>query len=472
MLIDFLGPYDVSKSIDSNQSELTNWYLTLDTQSVIGLPKTKSPILAYPTPGLTLFADLGTSTVRGMCEHNGVLYASGGNKFYSLNSSGTKTERGTLNTSSGKVQMATISNQIGMIDGTNGYNYNEDTTTFGEITDPDFIDTATSITSQDEYFIYTKPDTAQFFISDLSDGTTQSSLDFASKLGKSDDLVRAYSHHREVWLMGRTTSEVYFNSGNATFPFERIAGVFVETGCAAVLSAANYGPTLIWLGRSDQGGLKVVRADGYTITPISSESIDYQINSLTTTSDAEAYCYEQEGHGFYVLTFPTEGKTWAYDFKTGLWHQRQSYVSSAYTRHLGSCYAYAFGKHLIGDYQSGKIYQLNPQVYTENGTAIRRKCVTKPMAAEGRQVTCDRIETEWETGVGTNPAIDFRVAKDNGHTFVSLDSKDLGTATDYAHRVYWNSLGRSRSWVFEISTTMTSKCILRGAFGNFRVGLH
>ena len=213
--------------------------------------------------------------------------------------------------------------------------------------------------------------------------------------------------------------------------------------------------------------------EGYTPQAVSNRAIDYQISTFTTISDAQAYVHEHEGHEFYVITFPTAGRTFAYDSTTDTWHERQSYISGQYTRHISNCHASCYGKSIVGDYQSGKLYYYNATNYTENDVAIRRIIVTHPFYKEGKQMTCPRLQLEFETAVGSSPEFDLAVSKDGGHTFSTKSpTKNLGSTTDYGKRIYWDQLGLARQWSFKLTTTMTSRFVLLGAIARFNIGSH
>ncbi|MFE1676613.1 hypothetical protein ACFMJE_18460, partial [Acinetobacter baumannii] len=81
----------------------------------------------------------------------------------------------------------------------------------------------------------------------------------------------------------------------------------------------------------------VYRAVGYTGKRISTHAIEYAIQSYSTITDAIAFTYQQEGHSFYVLTFPTADKTWVFDVSTELWHERAGFVDGEFTRHRAQC---------------------------------------------------------------------------------------------------------------------------------------
>lgn len=465
MLLDFLVNYFKTKSIDNNQSELVNWYLVDDKG------KGKYQVVAYPSPGLSAFNSGSGSVVRGCISFQGIAYAVVDNQFYSYTSNGTRTSRGTLNTSTGIVRIAAIYNQINILDGSAGYNYNTGTTTFTEITDVDFIDAATDITAQDGYFLYTKPNSREYFLSDNGDGLAYTSTNFNTVIGDANLLVGLVSSHREIFLLGTDNIEVHFNSGATPVPFERREGILVEWGCAAKNSIAKGDNTFFFLGQKKNGGYTVIRMDGYNAVPISNRGINNQISAMTSKSDAQAYTYSQDSHEFYVLTFPTDGITFTYDMTTDTWHKRESLVSAAYTRHMSNCHMFCYGKNLVGSYNSGTIYEMSNTVYTEAGTAIRRTLVTHPFYNEGKYVFVDRLQTDWETGVGTAPQVTLYKAPDGGHTFTSVSALSLGaSSTDYGHRVYWDRLGAERQFVFKLQTTMTDKCILLGAVANIHLG--
>jgi hypothetical protein len=226
---------------------------------------------------------------------------------------------------------------------------------------------------------------------------------------------------------------------------------------------------MLFLAEQRGGGYMVVQAkqDQYGSC---SDTISYQLKNLTTVSDAFAYIYKQEDHEFYVLTFPTDNLTFCYDLTTKSWHKRESLVSGVYGRHLSNCTVSCFGKVLVGDYQSGTIYNMDTQVYTDNSVPIRRKLNTYPFYKEGRYMTGNKLEVLFETGVGAGQLVDVYFSKDDGHTFTAYTpTREIGTVYG-ARSLLFDRLGSSRSWQFQVITTMTAKCIMLGAVGDFREG--
>lgn len=469
--LDLLSSDYPTKSIDQNQCRLINMYLQPDKQ------KGKYPVVAYPMPGLTAFCTTGEANVRTMREYNGVLYVVAGNKFGSVNSGGTFTQLGSnLSTSSGFAQISVITggsdinNQVVVIDGTNGYSYNIDTSTATfPISDVDFPDTAVSMTSQDDYIMVVSNNSIQYNISNLADSTTWQALDFASKIGYPDNLVAMISHKTKVWLFGTRTTEVWFNSGNASFPFERISDISLNWGLGAKESLVMANDTLHLLAQSKSGGYKFMQIVDYGMAPLlGADAYEALINAMTTVSDCRSYTYLLDGHEFIDWTFPTENITFTYDVTTGVWVTRQSYISSAYNRFLGNCASFCYNKSLIGDYNSGVIYTQSSSVYTENGTAIRRMFISPPIPNEGRRIYVHRLQVEVETNVGSSKTFDLDISHDSGRTWETVETFTI--PSDNTTQLYTSSLGSDFNWMFRISTTMNAKFMLLGLVAEFTLG--
>ena len=459
--------------LQQNAQRLINWYIEDDKS--FG----KYDLILRPTPGLLSFGTLGTSLnqVRGLWEHKGVLYAVAEDKFYSVTSAGVETEEGTLSTSSGLVQIAASNDQIMIVDGTKGYIYTISTDTFAEITDGDFITSPDFVAYQDGYFIVIDNTTQKFWLSAINDGLSWNALDFASATAAPDNLVACISDHRELWLFGDKTVEIWFNSGNADFPFTKRPGVLLHKGLAAANSLARADNTMYWLSKDEAGQSLVVKASGYTPVSISSRAISQAIDSYTTISDAFAYVYREGMHEFYVLTFPTEDKTWVYDASTALWHERDSIINEEHVRHRSNCYAFAFGKHIVGDFNTGELYELNKDTYTDAGATIERCRRTPQISSDRELISIYNLTLDMEPGVGldngqgSDPQIMLRVSKDGGHTWGNEMWRDIGKAGVYNRRIKWDMLGTARDWVLEFKVSDPVEAVILGARADLEGGV-
>ncbi len=470
MLLDLLNQDYPSRSLDQNQSQLTNMFLEADKS------KGEYKVIALPTPGLTSFCNTTQASVRAIFEHNEVLYAVAGSKFYSVDSVGAKTELGTLNTSSGFAKIVALTggndsnNQLVIIDGTNGYHYNVGTSTATfPISDVDFPQTASDLTAQDDYAIAEKNNSISFFISNTADGTAWEALDFASKTGFADRLVAIESLQRKLWLLGSKTTEIWYNSGNADFTFERISDTFIHHGCAAKRSVVIANEELYFLAKTKNGGYNIIKLGAnYTPTPISTQPYDYLIGTFSTVSDCIGYAYKKSGHEFVGFTFPTAETTIEYDLTSGAWNRRSSNVSGSYTRFLGQTTAFCYGKHLVGDFNSGIIYYQDDSSYTENGTAIQRVFVSPPIIFEDKLVTIPRLQIDVETGIGSSKTLQVYKSFDNGNNWILHDTL---TVPSKGSRLFTTRIGSSRTGILiKLVTTMNAKFILRGFKAELQIG--
>lgn len=89
----------------------------------------KSGLVAYGTPGLLPFIDLGLDPVRGIYwyQQGNVMIVVAGNQVYEVTNGGISTNVGSLLTSTGTVVMADNGLQVMIVDGSNGYIYEKTT---------------------------------------------------------------------------------------------------------------------------------------------------------------------------------------------------------------------------------------------------------------------------------------------------------------------------------------------------------
>jgi hypothetical protein len=357
-----------------------------------------------------------------------------------------------------------------IVDGTAGYIYDNTTSTLTEIADVDMV-AASVVTFLDGYFVFVQTNSDRFWITGLYDGTTIDENDFATAEGDPDQLQAVIAVNRDLLLLGKTTCEIWYNSGDPDNTFQRFQGGFVQTGCAAKFSVSRFDNTVIFLSRNDRGhGLVVTLGDGYAAQVVSSPEMNYQIAQYTTIEDAFGYVYQTEGHEFYVLTFPTAKATWVYDASTQLWHQRAHTIGGVFpNRERYNCHVFAFGKHLMGDYSNGNIYELDSSVGTSNGVRIPRERITPNLTDEEKRIRIAAFQLDVEEGTGdpnetTDKSIWLSYSKDGGHTYSNEIERSIGDAGEYSSRVIWRRLGHARNWIFRIRTWTPNRIIIKGAY--------
>jgi Phage stabilisation protein len=409
----------------------------------------KSQIVLFGTPGLTQFTTAGSGPIRLLYEMAGSLYAVSKDQLYSISSSGTATLIGTLagpERTDYRIDAADNGTQLVLVNSGTGWAsvYNRSTNTLSAITDQDFP-RASSVTYVDGYHVFTRPSTGQFFISDLLEATAFDALDFATAEIYPDFLVRAFVDHRELWLFGDQSVEIWANVGAADFPFQRLSGTVIEKGCAAGGSVAKLDNSLFWLGHDRV----IYRAAGYQPQRVSTHAIEYAMEGYGTVSDAMAFAHTMEGHSFYTLTFPSVPVTWVYDGSTGLWHRRESRdsIGRGIGRWRVNSYARCYGRQLAGDFESNKIYTLSLDAFTEDGTPLARVAVSPPLQAMGDRMFMPRVDLIVETGVGlstgqgSDPQAMLQWSDDGGRSWSNEHWATLGAVGAYRRHARWYRCG-------------------------------
>ena len=479
----FAGPTYVARSPSISLERSVNFYVERNPQGA------KGPESLIGTPGTDLWATVGTGVIRGKHVFNGVMFVVSGNKLYSVTTGGVSTELGTLSTSTGRVSMqdngiasAGIGgNQLIVVDGTDGYIYNVSTLAFTAIASAGFPADPVMVEYVDGYFITFGSGKMAFAVSNLYDGSTWNALATASILASPEGIQAVISNHQQLWFIKQETSEPWYNAGTPTSqgsPFSRIPGSVMDFGTPAPWSVVRGDGGIFMLGNMRVGGVAglagVMKVDGMTPKIISTTAINYQIQRLSTVSDAFGYCYTDEGHTFYVLTFPTANWTIVYDTLTQEWHERSLYITGdpfTVNRHVGNSYEYFNGKHLIGDYRAnGKIYHMDSSYYDDDGVDLVSFRTTKYAQDDDglKNVFFQELQIDMETGVGAgavaNPQAVLSWSDDGGRSWSSDRVGIMGATGEYAARVIWRRLGRSRARVFRLTISDAVKRVITGAY--------
>ena len=499
-----LGASYVARSINAADNRMVNLFPEMTPDN--------GQTAAYlnRAPGLEFLQTVGTGPIRALWAHqtNGSnFYVVSGGEVYKLNSmTGAPTLIGTVS-GTGPVSIADNGTQIFFACNPDSYIYNEVTNVFQQITDPDFPG-AVTVGYLDGYFVFNEPNSQNLWITTLLDGTSIDPLDFASTEGSPDGLLAVVSNFREIWAFGTNSIEVWFDSGATDFPLQRIQGAFNELGCAAPYSIAKMDNGLFWLGRDRRGQGIVYRANGYTGQRISTHAVEWQIQQYDGMSDAIGYTYQQDGHSFYVLVFPSANTTWVYDVATQAWHERAGWNNGEFTRHRGNCQMAFNNKILIGDFENGNVYAFDLTDYSDNGGIQKwlRTWRALPTGQNNLKRTAQHsLQLDIESGVGLNgsmiaetiylltendeylitengdylideettfvtqgsdPQVMLRWSDDGGHTWSNEHWSPIGKIGEYYKRVFWRRLGMTlklRDRVYEISGTDPVKIDIMGA---------
>jgi hypothetical protein len=419
------------------------------------------------------------------CEYqlsNGQYVRIVGANVYAVNNTWQHKLLGKMQTSTG-ICYITDNGLVAVIADGTATSYYADMTTgaFGTISPTNFYG-ASKVDFLDTFLLFNNPGTADWYSSlsnvtssMLADGTAFDPLYVASKTGSPDFIGNFAVVHLEIWLIGTLTTEIWYDAGTADFPFGRLPGTFVEHGIAAPNSLAKHDLALFWLSQDREGHCEVVMGGDYRATRISTHAVEFAINGYQTITDAIGFCYQQEGHTFYVLTFPSADATWVFDKTSGLWHERGWLdPNGVFHRIRANCCANPYQTVVVGDWQTGALYKLDLNNYTDNGQPVARVRRFKHLIdSEDTKVTHKYFIADMDPGNdisadGTSqnfpPKVSLRWSDDRGKTFSNPVMQSLGATGQYATSIKWNRLGIARDRIYELAWSINAKTSLQGAW--------
>lgn len=419
------------------------------------------------TPSMTTLFDLGKDAkCRGFKTlSDGCVYAVYGNKLYKLDS-----------------KLKEVPNVV--VDGTKPVSIAENNLLACFVTDAavftlnmstgEWTDFGTQIgfdvddvVTLSQRFIVNKRDTGQVYWTDVL-STNIDPLSYATAEAHPDKVTALKVHQNTIWVFGELTTEVWYATGDNDSPFVPAQGAVIQYGCKHRHTIMRLDEVLVWLANSENGNRQIVMSQGGQVQAISTHALEKELQTYNI-DDAIAYTYQHEGHNFYVINFPMEGKTWAYDAATGFWHQRAIFVDDFFYQHPAKYHAMWRGKHLfahenkllimgIGNNNRDVIGEnIYPQVRERTIHAVER---TKGMIRHSRFTLIAEQATALE---GADPQVMLSWSDNDGATWSDTRWRGLGKRGEYNKRTFWTRLGASRQRAYRLRITDGARLVITGA---------
>ena len=442
----------------------------------------RSPIALLKAPGKTLFSQVPEAGVTSEYTVNGRTFVAG-SQLYEIASNGTATARGSLGGTQPlrPCQMASNETQLIALNNGNLYILTLATNAFAAVNMAQLQGGAGSVAQvgfADGYFVVWFLKTHTFQVSSLEDGTTWSGLDVTTNSLFPDNFVTMICDHREIWFFSAKKSVGYYNAGAGNPPFIPIQGAFAEFGAAALSATVQLDNSVFWIGADERGSAVAYRLEGYSERRVSTHAVEFAWQNYTTVADARAYTYQEDGHSFWVIYFPTANATWVYDVSTQYWHQRGAWnqTNGTYDADHSQSHTFNFGKHLVGDWASGNIYVQSTSILTDNGGILRWIRRSPTQTDENKFIFFSMFEVDMQVGDGPQPPMTdgngnprqpqvmFRWSDNGGFDWSSTYYLDCGFAGEYNKRVRKTQLGRARKRVWELSGTDPVRSVVVSAY--------
>lgn len=455
----FIGPAYRTANPITDSEDLINWYLERAESRGATAPQSY-----LPTPGVETFATAVATGWRATFtdDQTGRTFGVVGPSFVEVTGPDAITIRGTVASDANPATISTNGvggGQLLITSGSNAYSYDLASNTLTlEVTGE-----ATMGAVLYGFGLIFDKATGRVRMSDLFDLTTWDPTQFFERSINTDPWQAMHvTPYGYIVLPGTQTGENWYNAGTSPIPFAPDPSGNFADGIAATFSITQVGDDVSWLARSVEGGYRVVAMSGFSPSRISQHGVEFEIASYSDVDDAIGQCYGEQGHIFYLLTFPTASVTWCRDNLTLEWHKRGTWISeeNRYVYFRPVFHTFNFGSHLMGDRDGMSLYRMSNDLATDVDDREIRRLRRSPAVVNGnKRLIVKSLELIMETGIGlqsgqgADPIVMLRVSRDGGRTWGNEHQCKAGAVGEYWRRVMFRQLGMGRKFVFEVSVS-------------------
>ncbi len=462
MEIPFIGQAYESDSAFISAQRCVNWYLETSPENG------RTPAALFPTPGMSTFCTLGAPS-KALRVVDGRLFSVSAGTLEEIARDGARTARGSV-TNTGYARLIDNGLQLLVLTGSGAFSLQLDTNVLTSISNANLAQSKHAVVI-DGYGVFLEEGTQRVRVTSPYDFTAVDGLDFASAEGLPDNAVTLAALNRELWIFGERSTEIWFDSGDANFPFQRNSNTFLEFGCASARSVCKLDGSLYWIGRASDGRSSCFRANGYQPEIIAHHGIAKHLEAADRAgglSQAWAYTYHERGHPFYVLTLPSINKTFAYDPLSGTWHERSFYSSLSVDKYHPALDAVTFeGRTVVAVESTPLLADLSESTLTDFGGPIVRTRVCPAIHAGQKRLVISCFELLLQSGIGRedglNPVVKMRQSRDGGQSFDGWRTETAGAIGRTDRRVSFRRLGEAINRVIEVQVSDPVKWVVLGA---------
>jgi len=383
---------------------------------------------------------------------------------FSISENLSKTKIATIETSEGDVFISeNNADQIAICDKSSIYVYDYRNHTFskavtGSGSGLDF--TPGYVTFQDGYIIapslnraewrLSAPNNAHSFPADAaSTGEIQTKPDEAMAC------VRFPGKGNLLLVFGKTVVEPWYDTGTQLFPYTKNTFNNIDYGCANQASIGsvsiseekgNISGLVVWVGVNESSGPAIIYTDGNSVKQISDDGINFRLSELTNPTNCYGFCFKQDGHPFYQVSWPDDGLTLLFDFKTNKFFTLCDHYQNC---HPAKSVTFFNNKYYFISFEDGNLYELNSKYTTYDGLVIPRIRVCKNIRLlKAEQFIVNNVNFTIEQGSDSNlQRVDFNFSKDGGESYSSIVSKQLNPLGFRQNKLNFWGMGQANDFV-------------------------
>lgn len=356
---------------------------------------------------------------------------------------------GQLDTSSGPVYITeNEAHQVAIVDGLNIYIFNTQTSAFSKVPNLDFK--PIYITFQDGYFIAASGETTQWRLSGPNNGFSWPAD--ARNIGllqtKPDTMQAVIGFNRQLFVFGKTVTEIWHDVGNTLFPYQRDNSISINYGVLSPATIAAEFDIVVWLASNQMSGPTLVYSTGGPPKPLATDGIEFLLDRLTNPEDSSGFLFQEDGHIFYQITFPTDNLSLVYDFSESKFY---TLTDTNLNFHIARASVFFNNKNYFISFIDGKLYEFSTEITTYDRQTIPRIRITKNFRLPtGDRFVVSRVAVNMEQGASNQvQVVELSLSKDGGYTYGNAVSKTLNSLGNFKNRLnFWN-LGSANDWVFQ-----------------------
>lgn len=492
-----IGPSYTSQSQNVDCQRTVNWMVE-QVESGVG----KSAFCLIPCPGLQVFCVLTDTPVRGEVFYNGRFFAVAGATLFEVFADGSKQQRGAVINDGNTAYLVCGPQHLLVASGGHAYVMVLATNVVTDLTQANTLPNISMVTWNDSFFLALQSQVASgqnsVFASNAGDATTWNALAFETPNVFPDQVLAIATDHRETVFLGPRFGQFFYNAGDSPFPLDVDPSGYLETGISDPATLTKIDNTLLFIATDDRGERYACRINGNTPTRISTHAIEYAWSLYPNDGSAVSYTFRYNGHLIWQTYFPNanggNGATWCYDVTAGAtgggngWFERDHFTNGVSKAHQSRCHANAFGKHLVGAWDSGTIYQMAEPQFVVNGPNaawtfcddagnpirfLRRSTI---ISKELERMSLDRLIVDGEVGIGPipplldgagnarDPQMMVRWSNNAAKTWSNINTVNFGQAGNYEVRPMVSRLGSFRQRVFELTATDPIRWVLADVY--------
>ena len=477
-----LGPSYQNRTLNNIQRTV-NWYPE----------ETPEGWCLVSRPGLRRLDSVANNAAcRGAIYVDGIngpqWFTVNGNTVYELDSSGADTSRGTISGSATQeviLCVADTATQVYIIIVQPGINAYYMETSAGS---PTLIAGAGAPSNPlwccfiDQYVVLVNG-TRNFYLSGLADPTSWGTLRTAQAESLPDPITQCFNLENKLMLVGPGTIEGFYDTGNSSFPFERVQGMIYDIGATSGQRrpAATINGNLFFISSTNGANNTFWSIGNKGKRKISTPVIDGQINSQLAV-EWEVEAWHELGHDFVkfhnfghtTAGAATAGACYVWDDTFGCWHERTSGGTSlqgtyrmkmAITGPQASrSLPFAF------DNQDGSVYSLDESLSTDGATPVAFDKIRDfgPIESGDDRVkhTRLRLDAEVKYDSTASPTLSATLQKsDNGgqsyDTGLTLSRVLASATTAQKVRLEARRLGAPRERYYRLTLSPQARIILK-----------